>query len=325
MNYDYVIFSPYFGKLPNYFNLWANSCSYNKKIKFIVFTDDKSYMNFNIPNNVFIEFISFKDFKRKINSKFDFEISLESPYKLCDFKPIYGYVFPEYIKKCKFWGYCDMDIIFGDICKFLPENIFSFDKISFLGHFCLYRNNRKINEMFMNSPKGTLNYVDILSNKQHFGFDEIGKYGINNIFKLNNLKVYNYEINVADINCRKKRMNVIEYNNGQFINHKENVVFNYNCGKLLAYFNINSENNIKEYAYIHLQKRKMVNLAKNSDKFTITYDSFINYIDIDIENYSSLISKQTDFDFTWLKFKKKAIKNRLKRYCTIQKILRKKG
>ena len=39
----------------------------------------------------------------------------------------------------------------------------------------------------MNSPKGTLNYVDILSNKQHFGFDEIGKYGINNIFKLNNL------------------------------------------------------------------------------------------------------------------------------------------
>ena len=120
-------------------------------------------------------------------------------------------------------------------------------------------------------------------------------------------------------------MNVIEYNNGQFINHKENVVFNYNCGKLLAYFNINSEINIKEYAYIHLQKRKMVNLAKNSDKFTITYDSFINYIDIDIENYSSLISKQTGFDFTWLKFKKKAIKNRLKRYCTIQKILRKKG
>ena len=49
-DYSYVIFSPYFGKLPVNFNLWLNSCSYNKDFYFIVFTDDKTV--YNIPNNV---------------------------------------------------------------------------------------------------------------------------------------------------------------------------------------------------------------------------------------------------------------------------------
>ena len=47
--YNYTIFSPYFGSLPNNFNLWLNSCSYNKEFKFIVFTDDKT--KFDIPEN----------------------------------------------------------------------------------------------------------------------------------------------------------------------------------------------------------------------------------------------------------------------------------
>ena len=41
------------------------------------------------------------EIREKIQSKFDFKISLEEPYKLCDYKPAYGYIFEEFIRKCR--------------------------------------------------------------------------------------------------------------------------------------------------------------------------------------------------------------------------------
>ena len=35
-----VVFVPFFGKLPDYFNLWLHSCSYHESFSFIIFTDD---------------------------------------------------------------------------------------------------------------------------------------------------------------------------------------------------------------------------------------------------------------------------------------------
>ena len=68
MDYKYVVFSPYFGKLPDNFNLWLKSCLYNAEIKFIVFTDDNR--QWDKPINVEIIKISFEDFKEKIQKKF---------------------------------------------------------------------------------------------------------------------------------------------------------------------------------------------------------------------------------------------------------------
>lgn len=49
---------PYFGYLPNYFQLFLNSCKHNKTYEWILFTDDNTLYIF--PENV-----------RKINMKFD--------------------------------------------------------------------------------------------------------------------------------------------------------------------------------------------------------------------------------------------------------------
>ena len=118
----------YFGKLPNYFNLWLTSCKYNNTINFLLFTDDKT--KYDYPNNVRVIYTTFEEIRNQIQSKFDFRITLEKPYKLCDFKPAYGYIFNKYLKGYDFWGHCDLDVIFGNLRKFLPEEILKeYDKI----------------------------------------------------------------------------------------------------------------------------------------------------------------------------------------------------
>ena len=86
---------PYFGKLPNYFQLFLKSCSCNSDFNWIVFTDDVT--EFQYPPNVRRVIISFEELRKIVKSKFDFETCLDRPYKLCDFKPAYGLIFEEYL------------------------------------------------------------------------------------------------------------------------------------------------------------------------------------------------------------------------------------
>ena len=50
---------PYFGKLPNNFQLWLNSCSTNNTIDWIIFTNDKTYYNY--PENVKVNYCEFEE------------------------------------------------------------------------------------------------------------------------------------------------------------------------------------------------------------------------------------------------------------------------
>lgn len=93
--------------------------------------------------------MSFNDFRVLVQSKFDFPVSLERPYKICDFKPAFGLICSEYIQGYDFWGHCDFDMIFGDIRKYITDDLLnSYDKILPLGHLSIYRNNEENNSRF---------------------------------------------------------------------------------------------------------------------------------------------------------------------------------
>lgn len=80
---------------------------------------------------------------------FDFNIALPSPYKLCDFRPIYGKLFQQYINGADFWGFGDIDLIYGDIRQFITENVLqNYDLISGWGHLTLVRNNDYWNNFY---------------------------------------------------------------------------------------------------------------------------------------------------------------------------------
>ena len=148
-----LLILPYFGYFNNYFQLFINSCEMNTSIEWLIYTDDKA--NIKYPSNVHIKYCSFKEFKNKVDDKMGFHVSLDKPYKLCDIRPAYGYIFEEELQGYDYWGHCDCDLIFGDIQtvlqKLMNEN---WDKIFAVGHLSIYKNSIENNRIFMNDYKG---------------------------------------------------------------------------------------------------------------------------------------------------------------------------
>jgi len=149
--YKICLIVPYFGKLPVFFEAWYLTAVKNVDMDFYIITDDRSnkVLQNNASHNVIVKYMEFSECRDIIQSKFDFEISLKSPYKLCDFKPTYGYVFDDIVEGYDYWGYCDIDLLLGNVRKFITDDILSeYDRVFNLGHLCIYRNNPKINEVF---------------------------------------------------------------------------------------------------------------------------------------------------------------------------------
>ena len=92
-----VYIVPYFGKFPINFQIWLNSCGKNSTIDWLIFTVDRR--NFEYPSNGKVNYIAFEDFKDKIQSKYDFNITIDSYWRICLFRPAFGEIFAEYIKE----------------------------------------------------------------------------------------------------------------------------------------------------------------------------------------------------------------------------------
>ena len=202
---------PYFGEFPNYFPLFLKSCEFNKTIDWTIITDNR--VNYEYPTNVHKIDMSFRELKIRIQSKVQFSISLEEPYKLCDFRPAYGFLFPEIVDGYDYWGYCDVDVIFGDIRKFLTDDILKYPKLFELGHFTLIKNNIFYNEMFMRHINNQLYYKKVFTNRKSYNFDEtfLDRININMIFEQNNVFVLKERF-MADIYTKSSDFK-IDYGN----------------------------------------------------------------------------------------------------------------
>lgn len=125
---------PYFGQLPNYYNLWLESAKINNDFDFLIITDCMDEKD--TSENVKIINTSFEILVNQIQSLYPFKIKLKKPYKLCDYRPAYGEIFEKELKGYEFWGYCDIDIIFGNLSKYITNEILNkYDKVNLHGHF----------------------------------------------------------------------------------------------------------------------------------------------------------------------------------------------
>ncbi len=172
-NNTIAILNCWYGPFPWYFPYFLHSCSYNKTVDFLIITDNQSTIH-NKPKNVKVIYKELEEFKTLASQKLGFTVSIDYPYKLNDFKPAYGFIFPELIDGYDFWGHSDLDVIYGNIRNFLTNEMLSnYDFISLrhdytTGCFCLYRNNETLNTYFKRSK----DYCLILSDPKHYCFDE---------------------------------------------------------------------------------------------------------------------------------------------------------
>lgn len=249
-----LIFVLYFGQFPNYFKLWLDSAEKNKDLlDFYIITDQD--IDVSQFSNIFVSKMKFDELRNIFIQKFNFHICLDAPYKLCDFRPAYGDIFDEYIDSSyEYWGFCDIDLIFGNVGKFLSKTLGEFDKISFLGHFQLYRNNNMMKKLYTFGSKYSFNYKKVFSNKGTFIFDE--QLGINMIAMENNISTLELDC-LADISPQYKNFSVWhDYPD------KKNF-FVYDGGSIKRYLEYDKgKYEVEEYMYLHMQKR---DLEFNSD------------------------------------------------------------
>jgi hypothetical protein len=189
---------PHFGPRPAYFPLVVRSMAANPDVSWLLLTEQPVP---DAPPNVAVQLCEFEDLAKRIQSHFEFEISLERPYKLCDFRPAFGEIFADELTGYDFWGHSDLDLVFGRIRAHLPAAAFEADKILFNGNFSLYRNTAETAGWYRHEV-GKVSYRDAMTNPAAMHFDE--RAGIYYIVKDLGAPAWHEDV-IFDISFRRYR------------------------------------------------------------------------------------------------------------------------
>jgi hypothetical protein len=146
----------YLGPFPFYSSLYMKSAGANSGIEFLIFTDQSPPVP--LPANVRFLPMDRKAFEDLASEKLGYTMRVASPRKLCDYRPAYGRIFQDYLRNSDYWGHVDLDMVWGNIAKFVRKPLASeYEVISgnpkhLCGPFTIFRNGRKLQELFLDIP-----------------------------------------------------------------------------------------------------------------------------------------------------------------------------
>lgn len=179
MEYTYrlAIITPYFGDWPYWIDLYMLSCVQNKEIDFYFFTDCGIPETAQGAANLHFISISFSDYCRQVSVRLGIDFQPANPYKICDLRPFFGYIHEDLLLEggYDFWGYGDLDLVWGNIrafCKdeiLLKKDVFSTHADRVSGHFALIRNTAYYRNLCQSIPDWKMKLMDTT----HYAMDEM--------------------------------------------------------------------------------------------------------------------------------------------------------
>jgi len=161
----------YFGRWPVWINFFVESCKWNPDVHWRIHTDCGAPEN-HADNITYVD-IGFADYKALVRDRLGVAFDPVDPYKLCDLKPAFGFLHRADIRDYPFYGYGDIDVIYGGIARFYGGLRADYDVLSThpercSGHFMVLRNTAELRNAFRLIP----NYRDVLVRESHLGIDE---------------------------------------------------------------------------------------------------------------------------------------------------------
>lgn len=299
---------PYFGKLPDSFPYWLNCCKNNPDFNWLILTDDRT--QYDLPQNVTIRYTTLQNIKDHVEEKFEWCVPLEKPYKLCDYKPLYGWLFDEELKGFTHWGYGDMDLLLGQLSSFITDDmLMRYAKISKLGHLSILQNSPEINSAFKDCS-----YKEIFQSPRIATFDEVRfEPNINSILEQKGKKVLK-TLPYADIAQEHYNFHRTEYRSGNRTSYCKYVptVYRYLDGKLFKVELMKHEIVQTEIAYAHFQKREIAFPKELKSRYMLVPNKIID--DVSLDEAAMKEFCKDDIRYTVSKFSsrvKRAIKSRL--------------
>ena len=195
---------------------------------------------------------------------------------MCDYKPVYGLIFEDIVQSYDFWGWCDPDIIWGDLNLLSFERNFQkYDVIGGGGAFTILKNTETLKKYIFNQDKRlkSFSFLEASQTNHNLIFDEWGAVQIRKKLGIKETSQYDWLYKkVLDIipplstNTERPYPLKIRFNENPLI-------IEYNEGKIWGYYYSITNNTYdlhkEEYAYCHLQKRKIDILINNTNNFII--------------------------------------------------------
>ena len=282
----FAVIIPYFGQFRPSVSFFLESCKLNLDIDWHIFTDYSIPENIVLSPNIVWHNFTLDKFNQLASEKLCHDIVLERPYKLCDIKPFYGIIFSDYISSYEYWGFGDMDVIYGNVIDYLQKiQYFKYDKINWMGHFCFIRNNEICNNVVLADIDNTVYWKDVVSTANNIGFDERD---YNTKFLSKGLKIYNGKW-AADIDIFYWRMRCVDKKTLHLLldtwkvnyapkNHPYQIFAVLN-GRTFRVYLKNKRVYHEEFAYIHFRKEVPVISDSTCKNYLITRDGFIKIDD----------------------------------------------
>lgn len=169
-----AVLIPYFGRWPEWAPLFFETVRRNATIHFLVFTDCDTE-DLQAPN-IHVHACSLPEYVTLVKERVDVAFDPPDAYKLCDLRPLFGTIHEPELRDFDFYGWCDTDLLFGDIRAFYTGEVLArHDVLSthahrISGHFALFRNTRRNREMY----RRIYAWRDALRRPEFVGIDEHG-------------------------------------------------------------------------------------------------------------------------------------------------------
>lgn len=174
--YKIVLIQTWIGKIPDYFWFHYETTKNIKNIDFLFFTDQDLFVdspNYKIikTNVETIEYL----LSRSLNTQIKFKGN--SNYKISDIKASYGDIFRDFIKDYDYFGFYDLDTLFGDVSKYVNPFLGEYDVITIAdekyhnrisGPFTILKNQEDLKTIYRcNEFIQTLDSEETLSYEEH--------------------------------------------------------------------------------------------------------------------------------------------------------------
>lgn len=308
-----AIIVPYFGNFPETFELWKESCRRNSKFDWIIITDQK----FEGDGNIKGFHITMSAIEKRASDLIGWDVKISTPYKLCDYRPLYGEIFQDLLKEYDFWGHCDMDLIFGDLLEFVTEDLLnSYDKFFIHGHFVLYRNSDEVNNWWKKYTTEEQRKEVFLATETR-AFDEFGINENGMAFLVPNTEKVYYKETFDDLDYSQ-----FSFSSQRIIQDKIKskktypMIFEFDHGKLYRYIRIGKKLYKDESMYVHFQKREIeipLNF-KSHEHYFIIPNRVISGEELKSDVTIKRYCKYRKFYFRYYRFRYNNLKRKLKSY-----------
>jgi Family of unknown function (DUF6625) len=172
MSREIIILILYFGRWPEWINLFIETCKWNPEVCWLLYTDCGEPEN--KAENVGYVHLGFNDYKMLVRERLGIHFDPPDPYKLCDLRPCLGQIHNREIEGFRFFGYGDIDVVYGNIRRFYTDDLLARgDAISthrerLSGHFAVLRNTKIVRRAYECIP----GYRELLEQVRYMNMDE---------------------------------------------------------------------------------------------------------------------------------------------------------